>query len=91
MQRPNRAGLARPAGEPDPAGSRAPYAPENRERRWNAWRREDLPDVLDALRVRYVIVDLKSDGDLHRMMKSQPRWSVDFEDGEGAIFARASG
>jgi hypothetical protein len=38
-----------------------------------------------------VIVDLKSDGDLHRIMKSEPRWSVDFEDGEGAIFARASG
>jgi hypothetical protein len=50
-----------------------------------------VPDVLDALSVRYVILDLKSDNDLHQIMQSQPRWCVDFEDGERAIFARASG
>ena len=91
MLRPNRAGSTSPAGKPVPAGNPAPYAPWDRERERNALTRADLPDVFDALSVRYVILDLKSDGDLHQIMQSQPRWSVDYVDEEGAIFARASG
>jgi hypothetical protein len=91
MLRPNRAGSTSPAGKPVPAGNAAPYAAGDRERGRNARRHADLPDVLDALSVRYVILDLKSDGDLHQIMQSQPRWLVDFEDGEGAIFSRTSG
>lgn len=94
MLRPNRAGPARadsPAGKPVPAGNPEPYAAGDKERGWNARTRADLPDVFDALSVRYVILDLKSDGDLHRIMQSNTQWLVDFEDGEGAIFARANG
>jgi hypothetical protein len=91
MVSPNRAGSTSPAGKPVPAGNPAPYAARDSERGRNARTRADLPDVLDALSVRYVILDLKSDGDLHQIMRSQPRWFVDFEDGEGAVFARASG
>lgn len=90
MLRPNRAGSTTPAGTPVPAGNLGPYVPGDRERERNGRRRTDLPDVLDVLSVRYLILDLKSDGDLHQVMQSQPRWFVDFEDGEGVVFARAS-
>lgn len=91
MLRPNRAGSKSPAGKPVPAGNPAPHAPGDRERERNTRTHVDLPDVLDAQGVQYVILDLKSDGDLHLIMQSQPRWSVNYVDGEGAIFARASG
>ncbi len=88
---PNRVRPLNPAGTPVPAGSCAPHAPEGTEGEATARPRPDLPGVLDALSVQYVILDLKSDSDLHRFMQAQPRWFVDFEDGEGAVFARASG
>ena len=91
MLRPNRAGSTSPAGKPVPAGKSAPYAAGNGERERDARTRAELPDVLDTLSVRYVILDLKSDGDLHKIMLSQPRWSVDYVDGDGAIFARTNG
>jgi hypothetical protein len=94
MLRPSKAGWAgpaSPAGKPDPVGSPTPYAPGERGREGNAQLRADQPSVLDALGVQYVILDLKSDSDLHRFMQAQPCWFIDFEDGEGAVFARANG
>jgi hypothetical protein len=53
--------------------------------------RAGVSHALDALKVRYVILDVESDSDLHRIMQEQPRWFLDFEDGLAAVFAQASG
>ena len=47
------------------------------------WRR-----VLDAYQVRFLVLNLQSEDDMVQFFRSQPGWSVDFEDGESIIFAR---
>jgi hypothetical protein len=47
------------------------------------WRR-----VLDAFQVRFLVLNLGSEDAMVRFFRSQPGWSVDFEDGESIIFAR---
>jgi hypothetical protein len=45
--------------------------------------------MLDAYHVRFLVLNLHSEGDVVKLFRSQPGWSVDFEDGESIIFARA--
>lgn len=90
MHQPNRAGSNFPAGPGGPSGKPGTRVPGYRGPARSAPSQTALPDVLDTLRVQYVVLDVERDGDLHRFMHAQPGWSVDFEDGDGAVFARAS-
>ena len=47
-------------------------------------------DQLDEHGVEFVILDLHGDSDLAEILRLQPAWTVDFEDGEAVIFARAA-
>ena len=44
--------------------------------------------VLDEHSARFLVLNLRSEGDMVKFFRSQPGWSVDFEDGESIIFAR---
>jgi hypothetical protein len=50
---------------------------------------EDWVEVLDGYGVQFLILDVHSDSELVELFQSQPRWIVDFQDGEAVIFARA--
>ena len=50
---------------------------------------EDWSAVLDEHDVRFLVLDRHDDSDLLKLFRSQPAWTVDFEDGEAIIFARA--
>jgi hypothetical protein len=45
--------------------------------------------VLDAYRVRFLVLNLESEGDMVSFFRSQSEWSIDFEDEESIIFARS--
>jgi len=49
---------------------------------------ENWPQVLDEYGVQFLVLDCRSDADLLEMFRSQPAWTIDFEDGEAVIFAR---
>ena len=49
----------------------------------------DWPTVLDEYGVQFLVLDRHDDSDLLELFQSQPGWTVDFEDGEAIIFARA--
>jgi hypothetical protein len=49
---------------------------------------EDWLGAFDEHGVQFVIVDVHSDRELLALLQSQPEWTVDFQDGEGVIFAR---
>ena len=44
--------------------------------------------MLDAHHVRFLVLNLHSESDVVRYFRSQPGWTVDFEDEEAIIFAR---
>jgi hypothetical protein len=44
--------------------------------------------LLDEYGVQFLALDLHSDSGLVELIRSQPGWTVDFEDGEGVLFAR---
>ena len=50
---------------------------------------EDWPAVLDEYGVQFLVLGRHDDSDLLKLFRSQPGWTVDFEDGEAIIFARA--
>jgi len=50
---------------------------------------EDWVEVLDGYGVQFLILDVHSDRELVELFQSQPRWIVDFQDGEAVIFTRA--
>ena len=49
---------------------------------------ENYPQVLDEYGVQFLVLDCHSDADLLEMFRSQPAWTVDFEDEEEVIFVR---
>jgi len=50
---------------------------------------EDWVQVLDGYGVQFLVLDVHSDSELIELFRSQPRWTVDFQDEEAVIFARA--
>jgi hypothetical protein len=44
--------------------------------------------ALNAYDVQYVILDTERDGELLRTVQSNPRWTVDFQEGTSILFAR---
>ena len=50
---------------------------------------EDWPAVLDEYGVHFLVLDRHDDSDLVKLFRSQPGWTVDFEDREAIILARA--
>jgi len=50
---------------------------------------EDWPAVLDEYGVQFLVLGRHDDSDLLELFQSQPGWTVDFEDEEAIIFARA--
>ena len=49
---------------------------------------QDWPAVLDEHGVQFLVWDRYSDSGLLSLFRSQPAWTVSFEDGEAAIFVR---
>jgi len=47
--------------------------------------------IFDQHDVKFIALDLRSDGDLVKFVRSQPEWVVDFENGESVLFARSAG
>ena len=50
---------------------------------------EDWVQVLDGYGVQFLVLDVHSDSELVELFQSQPGWTVDFQDGEAVILARA--
>jgi len=48
----------------------------------------DWLDLLDEYDVQFVALDAHRDGDLLKLFRSEPEWTVDSEDGEVVVFAR---
>jgi hypothetical protein len=48
----------------------------------------DWGTILDQHGVQYLALDLYEDANLFRSFRSDPRWAVYFEDGEGVLLAR---
>jgi hypothetical protein len=44
--------------------------------------------MLDAYDVQFLVVDARRDGELLQAARRHPEWTVDFEDGESALFTR---
>jgi hypothetical protein len=51
---------------------------------------DDRLALFDRQNVRFVILNLLEDNDLVRLLRSRPEWTVDFEDADAVIFARAA-
>jgi uncharacterized radical SAM superfamily protein len=49
----------------------------------------DWLQMLDEENVQFIILDLQSDADLVETIRSQSKWTVDFEDAELVIFTSA--
>jgi hypothetical protein len=49
----------------------------------------DWMGILDEYDVRYLALDLRSDGDLVSLVRARPDWAVDFEDEQAVLFVRA--
>jgi hypothetical protein len=45
--------------------------------------------VLDELDVQFLILDTRRDSELLRLVRLEAGWTVDFEDGDRVLFARA--
>jgi hypothetical protein len=50
---------------------------------------ENWPRVFDEHDVQFLVLDRHDDTDLLDLFRSQPGWTLDFEDEEAVIFARA--
>jgi hypothetical protein len=59
----------------------APTQAKDRSDRWLA--------ALDALCVQYLILDTQRDRELMRLVQSNPKWTIDFQEGNSILFARA--
>lgn len=51
---------------------------------------EAWPTVFDRYGVQFLALDVNSDGDLLQRFQVEPQWTVDFEDGDSVLFARAA-
>jgi hypothetical protein len=49
----------------------------------------DWMGILDEYEVRYLALDLRSDGDVVSLVRARPDWAVDFEDEQAVLFVRA--
>jgi len=49
---------------------------------------KDWSGVLDEYGVQFLALDRYGDSDLLNLFRSQPGWTVDFEDGEAVLFIR---
>jgi hypothetical protein len=49
----------------------------------------DWLGVFEEYDVEFIALDLHGDSELVNLCRSQPGWTVDFEDGEAVIFVRA--
>ena len=49
----------------------------------------DWLQMLDEENVQFIILDLQTDAELVEVIRSQPKWIVDFEDTEVIIFTLA--
>ncbi|MBC8449504.1 MAG: hypothetical protein H8D78_17290 [Chloroflexi bacterium] len=54
------------------------------------WPNGNWPEVLHEYGVQFLILDRRHDSDLLGLFQTQPGWTVDFEDEEAVIFARAT-
>ena len=50
---------------------------------------EDWPRVFDEYDVQFLVLDPHRDSNLLKLFRSQPEWTVDFEDEETVLFVRA--
>lgn len=48
----------------------------------------DWLDLLDEYDVQFVALDADRDGDLLKLFRSKPEWTVDSDDGQVVVFAR---
>ena len=44
--------------------------------------------MLDRHGVQFLVLDPRTDGELVRLVRSRPGWSVDFDDGKAVVLAR---
>jgi hypothetical protein len=49
-----------------------------------------ISSTLDKSRVEFLVLDCQSDSELIKLFRSHPSWSVDFENKEAVLFARAT-
>jgi hypothetical protein len=49
----------------------------------------DWLQMLDEENVQFIVLDSQTDADLVETIRSQPEWTVDFEDAELVIFTSA--
>jgi hypothetical protein len=49
-----------------------------------------ISSALDEHRVEFLVLDCHSDSELIKFFRSHPSWSVDFENKEAVLFARAT-
>jgi hypothetical protein len=47
--------------------------------------------ILDEFNVQFLVLDTRDDQNLFEVIRSQPNWTVDFESGNKALLARATG
>lgn len=52
-------------------------------------RSESGLEGLDVFGVQFLVVDARRDSDLLQAARTHPAWTIDFEDGESVLFARA--
>jgi hypothetical protein len=50
---------------------------------------EDWVEMVEKQGVQFLVLSRHDDSDLLKLFQSQPGWTVDFEDGEAIVFARA--
>ena len=50
---------------------------------------EDWLGIFEKYDVQFLVLDSHDDGDLLKLFQTRPDWTVDFEDEEAVIFARA--
>jgi len=50
---------------------------------------QDWVGVFDEYGVEFVLLDRQDDGGLVEILRTEPAWQVDLEDGEVVIFVRA--
>ncbi len=60
--------------------AQTPTQAEDRLERWLA--------TLDAYGVQYLILDTQRDRELLQLVQSDPKWIIDFQDGDSILFAR---
>lgn len=67
-------------------GDRTPQQPGNGE---ESGVEEDWVRTLDEYGVRFLVLDRHRDSALSKLLRAQPRWKLEFEDGEVVLFVHA--